>query len=172
MDYIDLHENRYYDITLRIVRFKLTDGTYECLITNLPQEEYPVETLKELYAKRWGIETSFRELKYAVGLAAFHAKKVEYIKQEIWARMILYNFCELITASIIIGQKTERKHTYQLNYTRAIVICHYFIRLKEEKAPPDVEKLISQELLPIRTGRCNPRKVRPKSSISFLYRIA
>lgn len=25
MDYIDLYENKYYDITLRIVRFKLTD---------------------------------------------------------------------------------------------------------------------------------------------------
>ena len=172
MDYIDLHENKYYDITLRIVRFKLTDETYECLITNLPQKEYPRKTLKELYAKRWGIETSFRELKYAVGLTAFHAKKVEYIKQEIWARMILYNFCELITASVIIEQKSERKHIYQLNYTRAIGICHYFLRLKEEKAPPDIEKLISHELLPIRTGRCDPRKVKPRSLVSFLYRTA
>ena len=24
---------------------------------------------------RWGIETSFRELKYAVGLTSFHSKK-------------------------------------------------------------------------------------------------
>ena len=75
MDYIDLHENKYYDITLRIVRFKLADETYECLITNLPPEDYPKETLKELYAKRWGIETSFRELKYAIGVTAFHTKK-------------------------------------------------------------------------------------------------
>lgn len=105
MDYIDLHENRYYDITLRIVHFKLTDETYECLITNLPQEDYPGETLKELYAKRWGIETSFRELKYAIGVTAFHAKKAEYIKQEIRARMILYNFCEIITAYITVSDK-------------------------------------------------------------------
>lgn len=75
MDYIDLHENKYYDITLRIVRFKLADETYECLITNFPPEDYPKETLKELYAKRWGIETSFRELKYAIGVTAFHTKK-------------------------------------------------------------------------------------------------
>lgn len=86
--------------------------------------------------------------------------------------MILYNFCEIITASVIIEQKAERKHIYQLNYTRAIEICHYFIRSKEEKAPPDVEKLISHELLPIRTGRRDPRKVKPKSSVSFLYRTA
>ena len=172
MDFIDLHKNQFYDITLRVVRFKLTDETYECLITNLPQKEYPVEILKELYAKRWGIETSFRELKYAIGLTAFHAKKIEFIKQEIWARMTLYNFCEIITTSVVIEQKTGRKHNYQLNYTRAIGICRYFLRIKKEKAPPDVENLIRRELLPIRIGRTDPRKVKPKSTISFLYRVA
>ncbi|NOJ73972.1 transposase [Paenibacillus alvei] len=39
---------------------------------------------------RWGIETSFRALKYIVGLTNFHAKKRESITQKIFARMILY----------------------------------------------------------------------------------
>ena len=47
-----------------------------------------------LYTKPWGIETSFRELKYAVGLVNFHAKKQEYIIQETFARLIMYNFAE------------------------------------------------------------------------------
>ena len=38
---------------------------------------------------RWGIETSFRELKYAIGLCCLF-KKGEYIMQEIYARLILY----------------------------------------------------------------------------------
>ncbi|WP_447558201.1 transposase [Streptococcus suis] len=38
--------------------------------------------LKELYAYRWGIETSFRDLKYSIGLTHFHAKKKEGILQE------------------------------------------------------------------------------------------
>lgn len=33
------------------------------------------------------------ELKYTIGLTNFHAKKVEYIHQEIFARLIIYNFC-------------------------------------------------------------------------------
>ena len=33
---------------------------------------------------RWGIERSFRKLKYTIGLTNFHAKKVEYILQEIF----------------------------------------------------------------------------------------
>ena len=58
-----------------------------------------------------------------------------YIKQEIWARLTLYNFCEIITNSVVVEKKEGRKHTYQLNYTRAIRICCYFIAIKKEKAP-------------------------------------
>ena len=83
-----------------------------------------------------------------------------------------YNFCEIITTAVAISQKQERKHTYQLNYTRAIKICHYFLRVKNKKAPPDLENLIRHELLPVRLGRKDPRKVKPQSVISFLYRIA
>lgn len=172
LDYMESGKNKFYDMPLRIARFKLTDDTYECVITNLPKDKYPVEILKQIYAMRWGIETSFRELKYAIGLAAFHAKKIEYIQQEIWSRLILYNFCEIITTAVAISQKQERKHTYQLNYTRAIKICHYFLRVKNKKTPPDVENLIRHELLPVRLGRKDPRKVKPQSVISFLYRIA
>ncbi len=43
---------------------------------------------------------------------------------------------------------------------------------KKEKAPPDVEYLIGHELLPIRSGRTDPHKVKPQSVISFLYRAA
>ena len=38
------------------------------ITTNLPKEDFPVEEIKKVYAMRWGIETSFRELKYAIGL--------------------------------------------------------------------------------------------------------
>lgn len=172
-DYLDLHTNRFYEMNMRIVRFPISENSYECIITNLPRESFPAEAIKALYHMRWGIETSFRELKYAIGLTSFHSKKIEYIKQEIWARIILYNFCEIITTNVAISKKEKNtKHTYQLNYTRAIRICCYFMSLKKEKAPPDVEFLISKELLPVRTGRSDPRKVKPQSAVSFLYRVA
>lgn len=171
-DYLDLYINRFYDLKMRIVRFPITEDTYECIITNLPQDKFDTDEIKRLYAKRWGIETSFRELKYAIGLTRFHSKKTEYIMQEIWSRMTLYNFCEIITCAVVVEKNENRKHTYQVNYTRAIHICHYFLSIKKEKAPPDVEYLIGHELLPVRTGRSDPRKVKPQSAVSFLYRIA
>lgn len=77
-------------MNLRVLRFKISEEDYECILTNLPQNEFSANEIKKLYAMRWGIETSFRELKYAVGLTSFHAKKREYIIQEIWSRLILY----------------------------------------------------------------------------------
>ena len=168
-DYVNLEDCLFYPMGFRIVRFAITEDSYECIITNLPKEEFPMGEIKKLYAMRWGIETSFRELKYAIGLSCFHSKKVEYIIQEIYARLILYNYCEIITMNVVIHQK-DTKHTYQMNYTIAIHICRYFLR--NDISPPDVEKLIQKNLLPVRPGRSDPRKVRPKSAVSFLYRVA
>ena len=156
---------------MRIVRFPLTSGTYECVITNLSRSEFPPNELKKLYAMRWGIETSFRELKYAIGLSCFHSKRVEYIKQEIFARLVLYNFCEIITTHVAILQK-DSKYVYQINYTMAIQICRYFLRCSPDISPPNVELLLHKLLLPVRPGRSDPRKVTPKSVVSFLYRVA
>lgn len=170
-DYIDLEENPFYKMKLRILRFPISETEYECIITNIPTNAFSTKEIKDLYAMRWGIETSFRELKYAVGLTSFHSKKREYITQEIWARLLLYNFCEVITAHVSI-QKCTEKHTYQINYTFAIHVCRYFISKMAEKSPPNVEALISKEILPVRPGRHDPRKVDHKKVVSFLYRVA
>lgn len=170
-DYIDLEENPFYKMKLRILRFPISETEYECIITNIPTNAFSTKEIKDLYAMRWGIETSFRELKYAVGLTSFHSKKREYITQEIWARLLLYNFCEVITAHVSV-QKCTEKHTYQINYTFAIHVCRYFISKMAEKSPPNVEALISKEILPVRPGRHDPRKVDHKKVVSFLYRVA
>jgi hypothetical protein len=170
-DYLDLHINKFYPISFRVVRFKISEDTYETIITNLDSEEFPSEKIKELYHLRWGIETSFRELKYAMGLTSFHSKKVEHITQEIFARLIMYNFCELITMHIVIQQK-DTKHSYQVNFTRAIQVCRYYFRCQSNISPPDVEALIRKNILPVRNGRKDPRKVKANKVVSFLYRVA
>ena len=159
----------FYDLPFRIVRFKLSDSTYETVITNLDEESFPPEELKHLYGMRWGIETSFRELKYTVGLLHFHAKKVENITQEIFARVILYNFTELITSHVVI-QKPNRKYPYKANFSVAVQVCRQF--LLGNVSPPDVEATISRNVSVTRTGRSSPRNMVVKHAISFLYRIA
>ena len=170
-DYLPKGEKGTYKIELRVVRLKLDNDKYECLITNLPREEFDTKALRELYSMRWGIETSFRELKYAVGLASFHSKKAEFVQQEIYARLIMYNFCEMVTADVIIRNK-PRKLTYQANFTMAINICKRFFRQKRCQIPLDVEALIQKYILPIRKNRQYEVKKIVKSAVSFIYRIA
>lgn len=163
-------ESTYYPMKIRIVRFHLTETTCETILTNLPTE-ITAEILKELYHMRWGIETSFRELKYTIGLNAFHSKNYDFILQEIWSRLLLYNFCEMITAKVAISQKANRVYGYQVNFTNAIFICRKFFIAKEQKSPPDVEKLIQRELLPIRLGRSFPRNLKSRTTANFIYKI-
>ena len=67
-DYIAPKAPNMYDLHFRVVRFRISDGCYETIYTDLDPETFPVGKIKELYRLRWGIETSFRELKYTIGL--------------------------------------------------------------------------------------------------------
>ena len=160
----------WYTLNFRIVRFPLSDSTYETVITNLDADLFPPEEIKRLYAMRWGIETSFRKLKYTVGLQAFHAKKVESILQEIFARLAMYNFYEVITQSVVIQQKKNRKYDYKVNFSDAVHVCKQFFLL--DLAPPFVEAILRRNISPIRRGRSNPRKFKPSRDFGFIYRIA
>src|SRR3712207_7653235 len=46
-----------------VVRFLLSSGIEEVLITSLLDKKYTLEDLKELYFKRWCVEVKYDELK-------------------------------------------------------------------------------------------------------------
>ncbi len=157
-----------YYLSFRLVRFKLTEDTYELLITNLTKNEFAVNELKELYSVRWGIETSFRDLKYSLALSYFHSKKTENILQEIFARLTMYNFAELITSHVVVKQK-NRKYSYRINFAAAVHICRNFFL--KNISPSDVEALLLMHLLPFRQRSANTRRGSPGAAPSFIYRI-
>ena len=168
-DYIDLHDNQYYDLNIRFVRFRISEDTYETVITNLPTDEFSPAEIKHLYNLRWGIETSFRELKYTIGLKQPVSKKAEYIFQEIFARCLMYNFCELATSHVAIHYQSE-KYVYQTNFSAAVHICRLFLR--GIVAPPDAETNISRNLVPVRPNRKAPRNLNRPRFNGFLYKVA
>ena len=98
----------FYHLPFRILKIKLSNETYETIITNLSAEDFPLEEVKKIYSMRWGIETSFRDLKYPLGLLNFHARKTELIYQEIYAHLLLHNFVSLIISSQKIKTTTPR----------------------------------------------------------------
>ena len=51
-DYIEYGSYDTYELSFRIVRFPISDSTYECIVTNLPRDEFPAERIKTLYNAR------------------------------------------------------------------------------------------------------------------------
>jgi hypothetical protein len=165
-----LNENvKEYHMAFRVVRVRLSNGNYECLLTNLPAETFDIQALKELYRMRWGIETSFRHLKYSIGLLSFHSKKLEAIEMEIWAKLLLYNY-SMAVANQVSVRNCKSKYTYRVNITNAIRICCKFLKLCEIGLCKSADYLISRELLPIRPDRSSPRKLTIKQPHKFNYR--
>lgn len=159
----------FYTLNFRIVRFKVTDELYETVLTNLDADVYPPNELKELYASRWGIETSFRDIKYTIGMLDFHSKKVMCIHQEIYAHLIMYNFAEMITSHVVI-EKKQRKYTYKANFSVAAHMCRLFYQGKTTS--PNLETIISRNIIPVRPDRHRERKLTVKIFHGFLYRVA
>lgn len=159
----------FYPLHFRVVRFKITPDSYETVLTNLTAHSFPAAELKKLYSMRWGIETSFRELKYTIGLLHFHSKKTEHIFQEVFAALTMYNFAKSITCSVAI-RHAKRKLLYQVDFSQAAYICKQFFR--SNTSPPSAETLIARYIVPIRPDRHNTRHLADIHTSSFLYRAA
>ncbi len=161
--------NPVFDLTFRIVRIRLAEDKYECLITNL-SDDFTLKDLGYLYKLRWGIETSFRELKYSVGLSNLHAKKKDSIIQEIFAHLTVHNFCKSIIQNTIIFNH-DTTHNYKINFVTAVYVCRRFLRLFNTISF-NVEALISRYLSIIREDRSYELILKTKGHTSFAYRVS
>lgn len=131
-DFLEPLQHGEIDISIRLVCIKLDNGSYEYLATNLDSKEFPIDMLKKVYKLRWGIETSFRYLKVTLGAEHFHSRKRERVIQEIWSRMILYNFCMEIAnyaehIKRVKEQQKKCKYVYSLNISEALKSCHDYL---------------------------------------------
>lgn len=101
-------ENHYYELTLRYVRRKVAPGKYICIITNLlDQEEITAEDLQYAYMLRWGHEGAYRIFKYTIGVLQFHARKYRNIQQELYAKMVEFNICQLIAGCVPMNDSSN-----------------------------------------------------------------
>ena len=159
--------------TVRVVRFKLDSGEYETLVTSLmDRKKFPAKVLKELHHLRWEIETSFRELKYNIGVSNLHTVKDEFIIQEIWAKLTMYNFTMSIALSVVLPQMKNRKYAYAVDRSMAITICLSFFRGTGGIDCDNIDAFILQYLQPIRPGRKGESRLRHIQYVPFVYRAA
>lgn len=107
-------------IKIRVVKFLLDSGVEETLITNLSDQEFGIQELKELYFKRWGVETKYSELKNRLQLENFTGDTPIAVEQDFYASMYLCNMVALAKADANATiekkhQSTTLKYGYQVN---------------------------------------------------------
>lgn len=153
-----------YEMRFRVVRFSIGDGSVEYIVTDLSREAFPSGEIKKLYELRWGIETSFRSLKYALSLTFLHSVKRELIIQEVYAKLIAYNFSSLLHA-----YAEEKKHyksrkglVYKVSFEDVIPIALRFLIVRMSN--DTIKALMTRHLTEIREDSHNPRRVRSQTA--------
>lgn len=169
-----LNRKHLYFMQFRVIKMKVAEDSYEYIITNLPYS-FDLEDLKTCYHWRWQIEVAFRYLKHANGLLYFHSKKPEYLKQEIYANLILYNFgVFLANEAIQENQKKKRritnKYQYEVDFSSALKISRkYFIRGRSSESR--IIKLIAKYIHAVKSEfRQFSRPLRGIGAVHFGYR--
>ncbi|WP_157724794.1 transposase [Virgibacillus phasianinus] len=107
-------------LTARVLRFQLDSGIEEVLVTNVLEETLGITEFKDLYFKRWGIESKYDELKNKLQIENFTGYTPLAIEQDFYASLYLINMVSLLKneANEIInhGDKGKKlKYTYKVN---------------------------------------------------------
>ena len=171
-DYLE-GEGSTYRMRLRVVRIAIGGGRFENLATSLGRAEHGPGELGEIYALRWGIETAFRGLKHAVGLARLHSAGFRGAAQEVYARMVLYNFCSAMAAlaQLVVDAEPREglKHPRAVNFAAAVRACRAVLWPRAGPADGLLER-IAANVCPVRPGRSFARHRRPLSPGNYSYR--
>jgi len=154
---------------LRLVAIDLSTGEKEILLTNLSErEEYCIETLKELYHLRWGVEEGYKTFKKTLHIEHFTGKSAQSIKQDFYARVFMLNMASMIRSQGIDHRKKSagNKHDQQSNKTQVLAktkdfLTDLFYSNHIGKVIKQLLKILEKRLEIIRPGRSFPR---PKTS--------
>ena len=118
----------------------------------------------------------FRYLKHANGLLHFHCKKPDFLKQEIYANLVLYNFGiflanEAAEENKRRKRKSTNKYAYEVDISTALKLARkYFIRNGTGKGI-DIIKLMTKYVHAVKTEyRQFARPLRGIGAIHFGYR--
>lgn len=168
----------FYEYEFRLVRFKLTDNTYEVLATNLSRQEFPVDKLKALYHMRWGIESGIRHLKYDDNLQFFHTKKKTAAIGEMILAMVFHNICALsiiILSPRIDKELRERSRVYLYKASYSDMAASIRIIILQRGSPGTIKNLVREliaTMQPVRCDRAYERHISDKYFRPFIFRVA
>ena len=106
-------------LKVRLIRVELSSGEIEILATSLHNtRKYPSKLFKELYFKRWKVETFYDELKNKLKVELFTGYSQRAILQDFYAAILVSNIQSIIVNDIkeeITIENQSKKYEYKVN---------------------------------------------------------
>jgi hypothetical protein len=158
-------------IHVRVIKFMLSSGEEEVLVTNIKDKRLGKNAFKKLYFMRWPIECKYDIVKNKLQLENFNTRTVDGIQQDFFAAMYLTNFAS--AAAIDAQKKIEEtrkekgnKYQYKANMNELIGILkdRFVLALAQDSADDQTDMIesildeIKRYVTPIRPKRSVPRK--------------
>jgi hypothetical protein len=165
-------------ISVRMLRIVLDDGEIEVLVTSLiDKKKYPHKIFKDLYFKRWGVETNIGFLKNVLQIELASGRNVETIFQDFYATIFRANVQTLIEENCenqLEKISRTRKYDYQINHTVAAgnlkgKFCVLFLGKNPLDEYLKLVDIFIRNIEPIRPGRMVVRNKRSQK-ISGKYK--
>ena len=160
-------------LTFRVVRFPISAGATEILMTNI-LDEFDIADFKQLYNLRWGIEKTYNCIKNKFELESFSGTKPICILQDFYANLMLYNALAMVmyenNKELAKKGDTETKYIYKTNENQAVnkirenLIKAVITENEFERARlfTKIRKQLQKEVVPVRPNRmCNNNR-KPK----------
>jgi hypothetical protein len=170
-------------IPLRVIKFRLSSGEVETLITDIMDKKISVKTFKKLYFMRWPVETKYNEIKNRLEIENFSGRLVDNIRQDFFGTMLLTNLAADFFVEAQEGVEKDQKgkgnkYQYKVNMNHEIGVLkdRLILCLLEDDAQIRQEKfqeivdLLKKRLIPIRPNRSLPRKTPRKAKFHHNYK--
>lgn len=156
---------------LRLIKVILDTGEIEVLATTLlDKEKYPLGIFKDLYFKRWGIETNYNHLKSNIHVEEFTGLSEIAIRQDFYASVFINNLQSIIALDSkeeMDKENRDREYDYKIN--RNLSLGYMKDRIVEiftsdsPKYYEELKELFKMNPNPVRQGRKNPRNPQDKN---------
>lgn len=156
-------------VKVRLIRIDLPSGEVELLITSLlDTTKYKTSIFKELYFKRWGVESFYDELKNKLKIEYFSGYSNQSILQDFYAALFVSNVQTLIVSELTdeINEQTQgAKYNYKVNnnlsygFLKNRIVTLFFSENEMDETIKELKALYKKHLIPIRPNRSNLRNV-------------
>jgi len=174
---VTLHKDGHGDITVRVIKFTLSSGEEEVLITDIMDRRMGINAFKDLYFKRWPIETKYGEIKNKLEVENFSGRTVNAIRQDFFVSMFMSNIITIASwdaqGNVDAARKNKNnKYSYHVNRNQAIgafkdrfieAILSPSSRVRSNKVKR-ILFLMAENAVPTRPDRSIPRNPSPRKA--------